>query len=106
MKKKEVLHGLEPCEAEKYSQSLAQDIYEKLASMMDQDPGAAEVQQVIAAWRQHITDHFYDCTIEVFRSLGELYARDQRFIAQVERFGIGLAGFIYAAVGVYCDRGE
>ncbi len=90
---------------EMYNQNAVQEIYQRLASLMDQDPGGAVVQQVIANWRQFINDHFYPCTIQDFRSLGELYVSDPLFIENVEQFGMGLARFINTAIAVYCQRG-
>lgn len=89
---------------EAYSPNAVQAIYQTLASLTDRDPGDPEVQQVLEAWRQHINDHCYPCTLADFRSLGELYAGDPLFIENVEQFGIGLARFINTAIGVYCKR--
>lgn len=55
------------------------EIFKELAANMDKSPEDPVVQKAVADWRQHITDNFYDCTIEIFRGLGDLYVDDIRF---------------------------
>jgi DNA-binding transcriptional MerR regulator len=81
------------------------EIYTKLATLMDKSPEDSEVQKVVAAWRQHITDNFYNCTLEIFRGLGELYVQDERFTANIDKHGVGLADFLSKAIRIYCATG-
>lgn len=82
------------------------DIYGKLASRMSYGPADNQAQEAIAAWRQTITDHFYDCTLEIFRGLGDLYVEDERFTASIDSHAPGLARFMREAMHLYCDRME
>lgn len=77
-----------------------------LAAMMPLGPDHPDVQAQIAARRQAITDHFYDCTLEIWRGLGEMYVDDARFKARYEGVAPGLAEFLRAAIRIYCDRAE
>ncbi|MFC7442558.1 MerR family transcriptional regulator [Laceyella putida] len=80
------------------------EIYKKLVTYMDKDPAAPEVQQVIGAWRQHISDNFYPCTLEIFRGLGDMYVADERFTANIDKYAKGLAAFMKEAMHIYCDN--
>ncbi len=84
----------------------ANDIYKKLATMMDKDVQDAEVQNVVEEWRNHITKYYYNCTIEIFRGLGFMYVADERFTKNIDKFGVRLAKFLSDAIGVYCDNKE
>lgn len=80
------------------------EIFQKVASHMDQSPAAPEVQEAIAEWRQHITDSFYNCTPEIFRGLGDLYVADERFTANIDKIKPGLSQFLKEAMHIYCDN--
>ncbi len=80
------------------------EIYNKLVALMDKDPADHEIQKVIDENRQHITNSFYNCTIEIYRGLGELYVCDERFTKNIDKFKEGLAEFLSKAIKVYCDN--
>jgi DNA-binding transcriptional MerR regulator len=82
------------------------EIYKRLAALMDRLPEDLEVQKAVAEKRQHITDSFYNCTPEIFRGLGELYVSDERFTANIDKYGKGLSEFLRKAINVYCDNLE
>lgn len=80
------------------------EIYKRLASLMDKDIDDPEVQEVIGNWRQFITDNFYQCTLEIFRGLGDLYVSDERFTKNIDKYHAGLAEFMRKAIHYYCDH--
>jgi len=82
------------------------EIYRQIATAMDKGPADPQVQALIGEYRQHITDHFYDCTLEIFRGLGDLYVSDERFTANIDKYQPGLAAFLKAAIHYYCDCHE
>ncbi len=82
------------------------EIYQELAGLMDLDPADPQVQQAIGAWRSHISDNFYQCTLEIFRGLGDLYVQDERFTANIDKTKPGLARFMSEAMHLYCDSIE
>lgn len=73
----------------------------RLAALMPLSPGAPEVQAHVAAARQTITDYFYDCTLEIFAGLGEMYVDEPRFKARYEAVAPGLAEFFRDAIRIY-----
>ena len=83
--------------------SQADEIYKQLAANMMKGPADEKVQELIGQWRQHITDHYYTCTIEIFRGLGDMYVADERFTANIDQYGKGLASFMKEAMHHYCD---
>jgi DNA-binding transcriptional MerR regulator len=81
-------------------------IHNKIIALMDRDPSDPQVQEAIGEWRQHITDNFYNCTLEIFRGLGDLYISDDRFTSNIDKFKPGLAAFMREAMHIYCDNLE
>ena len=87
--------------------SMAQTIFEKLALYETQSPACKEVQQIVQAWRDYISEHFYSCNKEMLSYLGQLYISDERFSSYINRFGCGnLANFFSEAIKIYCSLSE
>ncbi|MFX3636781.1 MAG: MerR family transcriptional regulator [Candidatus Pristimantibacillus sp.] len=82
------------------------DIYRRIAAVMSKGAGDEEVQQAVGEWRQHITSHYYDCTPEIFRGLGDMYVSDPRFTSFIDKEQEGLVAFLREAMHEYCDRLE
>jgi len=80
-------------------------ILRKIVPLMDKGPADAAVQEQIEKYFQQICK-FYDCTLEIFRGLGEMYVSDERFAAYFRNFDDGLPAFMRDAMAVYCDEGE
>ena len=78
----------------------------QLATLMARDPGDPAVQAMIADHHRSINENFYDCSLEVYRGLGDLYVDDSRFTAYYDDVQPGLAAFMRAAMHVYVDRQE
>lgn len=82
----------------------ANDIYVQLASYIDQEAAGEEVQEIIEKWRDHITKNYYNCTLEIFEGLAELYVSDNRFTKNIDKFGEGLAEFLSKGIKIYCKK--
>lgn len=82
------------------------EIYTRIASRMDYGPGDAKAQEGVKEWHHFISDNFYDCTLEIFRGLGDLYVDDERFTANIDKNKPGLSQFLKEAMHIYCDRME
>jgi DNA-binding transcriptional MerR regulator len=82
------------------------DVYSRIASRMDHGPADPQVQEGVKDWHHLISDNFYDCTIEIFRGLGDLYVDDKRFTANIDKNKPGFAQFLKEAMHIYCDRME
>lgn len=84
-------------------QRRSKTILQALAQRLDLPPEDAETQALIGAYRQEISDNYYDCTLEIYQGLGALYVADERFTAYFDNFRPGLARFMQAAIDVYCQ---
>jgi DNA-binding transcriptional MerR regulator len=82
------------------------EIYKKIIARMEYGPEDAQVQEAVGELRQLFTDYFYDCTLEIFRGLGDLYVNDERFTKNIDKYQKGLASFLREAMHIYCDRHE
>lgn len=81
-------------------------IYQGSAGLMDRDPADPEVQAYVGRHFRAVNEHFYTCSLAVFRGLAGGYVADSRFTAFYEKIRPGLASFLSAAMHVYCDRAE
>ncbi|MTI46326.1 MerR family transcriptional regulator [Sporosalibacterium faouarense] len=84
----------------------SQEINSMIVKNMEKGPDNPVVQEYIDKFRKHITDSYYNCTLEIFRGLGELYVSDERFTNNLEKVKEGYAEFLREAILIYCDRLE
>ena len=87
-------------------QAKQHEIWRRIADRMERGAGDPEVQKAVGEWRQLITDNYYECTLEIFRGLGDLYVSDERFKANYEKIRPGLAEFMRTAMHHYCETQE
>ena len=80
----------------------ADAIFASFAAAMDKDPGSSAVQSLVKDWQAHITMHYYTCTKEILKCLGQMYTADDHFRENLDRFGDGGAGFVAEAISIYC----
>lgn len=65
-------------------------------------PDGEKAQTLVKKWQDFITENFYTCTKEILSGLGEMYAADERFAANIDKHGDGTAEFMRNAIRVYC----
>ncbi|MGG7177005.1 MerR family transcriptional regulator [Clostridium paraputrificum] len=82
----------------------ANEIYNKIANLMERGPEDEEVQKLVEEWRNHITKNFYNCTPEIFAGLGQMYVYDERFTKNIDKVKPGLAQFLSNAMEIYCKN--
>lgn len=75
----------------------------KILENMHKGPKDPLVQALIAKLRQHITDNYYNCTLEIFRDLGDLYVEDEHFRKNIDKAQTGYSEFLREAMHYYCD---
>lgn len=76
-----------------------------LADSMDKGITHPDVQALIAKSHEGV-NFFYDCSLEMFRNLGNMYVEDPRFTATYDKYRPGLAVFVRDAIAYYCDTQE
>ena len=66
---------------------------------------SSEVQAAVAEIQRYITEHYYECTDEIFSVLGEMYVADERFKKNIDKAGgDGTAEFARAAIRFKCGN--
>ena len=63
-----------------------------------------EAQALVAKLQAHITENYYTCTDEILAGLGKMYACDERFKKNIDKYGEGTASFVADAIEVYCRK--
>ncbi|MFS0784374.1 MerR family transcriptional regulator [Bacillus sp. 1P06AnD] len=81
-----------------------EQIYFLFVKAMPLGHDSTEAQTAASEWRKYISGHFYDCTLEIFRGLADLYVDDERFTANIDRYQKGLAAFMKNAIVHYCNE--
>ena len=78
-------------------------IFAQLGSLRDTDPASGAAQALVARLQAFITDHYYTCTREILRSLGQIYIAGDSMTENIDKAGgPGTAQFAHEAIEVYC----
>ena len=81
------------------------DIFAKIGAVRHLDPASAEAQTLTEELRRYITDHFYTCTPQILRGLGQMYAAGGEMTESIDRAGgPGTADFTHRAIEIYCAK--
>jgi DNA-binding transcriptional MerR regulator len=80
------------------------DISKNISENMEKGPTSPEVQHWVDRWFKHINQYFYDCSLEIFESLGHMYVEDAEFQATYEKIRPGMAAFMEEAMTHYCAQ--
>lgn len=79
-------------------------LFAQLGTLRHLSPDDAAVQAQIQALRDHITQHYYNCTVQILCSLGQMYVQDERFTQNIDNAGgEGTAEFAGKAIAIYCS---
>ena len=65
---------------------------------------APEVQSLVGKLQDFITQNYYTCTDEILVGLGKMYACDERFKKNIDKYGEGTAEFASKAIAVFCQE--
>ena len=81
-------------------------IFAEFAACKDSGASAEydEVQALVAKLQAHITESYYTCTDEILAGLGKMYACDERFKKNIDKYGEGTAEFVSEAIAVFCQE--
>ena len=63
-----------------------------------------EAQALVANLQAHITENYYSCTDEILAGLGKMYAADERFKKNIDKYEEGTAEFASEAIEVFCQE--
>lgn len=59
-------------------------------------------QSLVKKLQNYLTENYYTCTNEILEGLGQTYAGDERFKANIDKNGNGTAEYISKAIEIYC----
>lgn len=81
------------------------DIFVRMGEIRTADPASAEAQALIKELQTFITQHFYTCTPQILRGLGQMYAGGGSFTENIDAAGgKGTAEFACKAIEIYCQN--
>ena len=79
------------------------DLFSKLGTMKELSPESAEVQAWVKELQSYITEHFYNCTPQILRGLGEMYAGGGSMTENIDAAGgAGTGEFARVAIQIFC----
>ena len=79
------------------------DIFAKLGTIRHLSPASPEAQALIAQLQSFITAHYYTCTRQILRGLGQMYIAGDSMTENIDKAGgPGTAQFAYQAIEIYC----
>lgn len=80
-------------------------IFADFGALRDGDPASAEAQVKVKTLQDCISANYYTCTDEILFGLGQMYAADERFRANIDAAGgEGTAAFVQKAIIAYCAK--
>lgn len=78
------------------------DIFAEIGTIRHLAPGSEEAQTLIAKLQNFITEHYYTCTKQILRGLGQMYVADERMTKNIDKAGgEGTAAFTFQAIQKY-----
>lgn len=79
-------------------------IFREMGALRDLSPESREARDMVERLRRFITEHYYNCTLEIFGGLGKMYVSDMRMKRNIDRAGgPGTAEFAARAIEAYCS---
>ena len=61
-------------------------------------------QRLAKKLQDYITANFYHCTDDILAGLGQMYVCDERFQANLDKYGEGTAKLMSDAIAIYCKK--
>ncbi len=56
---------------------------------------------VVKMWQDHISKHYYICTLDILKVLSKSYASDERIKEDIDQYGEGISDFMARAIDFY-----
>ena len=80
-------------------------LFGRLGKLKELPPECDEAQTAVADIQRYITEHYYNCTDDIFAELGKMYAADERFRKNIDKaVGNGTAEFARDAIHIYSNK--
>jgi len=79
------------------------DIFVEIGAIRHLSPDSAQAQALIEKLQNYITAHYYTCTKQILRGLGQMYIAGDSMTENIEKTGgEGTAMFAHEAIEIYC----
>ena len=65
------------------------------------EPSSTEVQALVKTLQDYITAHYYSCTDEILKDLGQMYVADECFKTNIDKYSAGTAEYVNVAITDY-----
>ena len=79
------------------------DIFAEFGAIRHLSPTSNEAQALTAKLQDYITRHYYTCTKQILRGLGQMYIAGDSMTDNIDRAGgAGTAQFAHEAIEIYC----
>lgn len=79
------------------------DIFAEIGALRHTSPASPEAQALVKKLQRYITAHFYTCTPQILRGLGQMYIAGGEMTENIDRAGgAGTAEFACKAIEIYC----
>ena len=79
------------------------DIFAQIGAIRHTSPASGEAQALVAKLQGFITDHYYTCTKQILRGLGQMYIAGDSMTENIDKAGgEGTADFAHQAIEIYC----
>lgn len=79
------------------------EIFVRFGAIRQTSPASEEAQALVAELQQFITGHYYTCTKQILRGLGQMYIAGDSMTENIDRAGgEGTAVFAHQAIEEYC----
>ena len=78
------------------------DIFQEFGAAKTLSPAAQEVQALVKKLRDYITAHFYTCSNQILKGLGQLYIAGDSMTENINKSGgSGTAEFVHQAIEIF-----
>ena len=79
------------------------DIFARMGAVRHLSPASPEAQELVAALQHYISEHYYTCTTQILRGLGQVYIAGDSMTGNIDSAGgPGTAEFAHQAIEIYC----
>lgn len=80
------------------------DIFAEFGAIRHRSPAAEEAQALVSKLQNYISAHYYTCTKQILRGLGQMYIAGDSMTENIDRAGgEGTARFAHDAIEIYCE---
>lgn len=83
------------------------ELFAEFGQLKERNPVSEKVQEKVKYLQNFISEHFYTCTPEILKSLGEMYAAGGEFTENIDKAGgVGTAEFVAKAIESFAAENQ